>query len=64
MSGIPAEAIGALSGLYYKIGLHGCAYYWNDEEWIKSAEPASKIVEAIERKEFRFDLDTSSYHWG
>jgi len=33
---IPKSAIGAISGLYYKIGSHGFAFMWLKGEWIKS----------------------------
>jgi hypothetical protein len=53
---MPEEAIGAVSGLYYKIGLHGKAYYWNGEEWIKSDKTSEEIKAALARKMDRLSL--------
>ena len=53
---IPKDAIGALQGLYYKIGLHGKAYYWNDDQWVKSEKHPIIVESDISKKKNKFSL--------
>jgi hypothetical protein len=53
---IPKDAIGALSGLYYKIGRFGKAYYWNDDEWVKSEKHPDIVESDIAKKANKFSL--------
>ena len=48
MNEIPEDAYGALSGLYYKSGRHGLAYYYNGEEWIKSEKTWLSVKNSID----------------
>jgi hypothetical protein len=53
---IPRDAIGALNGLYYKIGMHGMAFYWNGLEWRKSDKNATLVKSAIDAYRHKFSL--------
>jgi hypothetical protein len=39
----PADALGHVNGLYYKIGVHGRAFYHANGKWLKSERPAREI---------------------
>ena len=54
---IPKSAIGAISGLYYKIGSHGFAFMFLKGEWIKSARTADEVVNFLATAEHPFALD-------
>lgn len=54
---IPKSAIGAISGLYYKIGSHGFAFMWLKGEWIKSARPADEVANFLATVEHPFALN-------
>ena len=54
---IPKSAIGAISGLYYKIGSHGFAFIWLKGEWIKSAKTAYEVIDFLDTAEHPFALD-------
>lgn len=54
MTGIPDGAIGTLDGLFYKIGLHGRAFYWDGRQWIKSDKTAQSVESDIAAKKHRF----------
>ena len=43
----PDNAIGALNGLYYKIGAHDFGFYWTGNSWHKSEHHADSIRAAI-----------------
>ena len=45
----PRDAECQLSGLYYKIGRFGMAYYWNGEEWIRSTKDSGMVEESIKQ---------------
>jgi hypothetical protein len=53
---IPKDAIGALNGLYYKIGMHGMAFYWNGSEWRKSDKNATLVKSAIDAYRHKFSF--------
>tara|TARA_R110002167_G_scaffold90986_1_gene244729 strand:+ start:1331 stop:1534 length:204 start_codon:yes stop_codon:yes gene_type:complete len=53
---IPKEAIGALNGLYYKIGTHGAAFYWNGSEWRKSNKNATLVKSSINAHRHKFSF--------
>ena len=61
MQQIPKDAIGALSGLYYKIGRFDKAYYWNGEEWIKSDKHSAIVRSDISKKRDKFSLAQRVY---
>ena len=54
---IPKSAIGAISGLYYKIGSHGFAFMWLKGEWIKSARPSDEVANFLATVEHPFALN-------
>ena len=58
---IPAEAIGAISGLYFKIGVHGRAFYWCEGEWLKSCKTGDEVVEELSKMAWPMSL-TADHH--
>jgi hypothetical protein len=54
---IPDGAIGCLNGLFYKIGLHKLAFYWNGDEWIRSERSAPLIEAALEPCKSKFSFN-------
>jgi len=46
----PASAQVIIDGLYYKIGIHGFAFYHNGEEWVKSVRPTELVIAEIQKK--------------
>jgi hypothetical protein len=52
---IPQGAIGAISGLYYKIGRLAKAYYFNGD-WIASIRKASDVEDLISKMDTKFSL--------
>ena len=55
-AGVPRGAIGALNGLFFKIGRHNLAYYWNGEEWMRSERSAKEVRVEIDNKRHKFLL--------
>jgi len=55
--GRPENAIGVLDGLIYKIGHLGFAYYFHNEEWIKSSKKPDYVVSKMKSKENPFSND-------
>ncbi len=55
-SKIPEGAIGAYSGLYYKIGRFDKLFYWNNEEWVRSEEYPRIIQDKIDKKKNSYSL--------
>jgi len=53
---IPSDALGALNGLYYKIGTHGMAFYWSGLEWRKSDKNATLVKSAIDAHRHKFSF--------
>lgn len=53
---IPSDALGALNGLYYKIGTHGMAFYWSGVEWRKSDKNATLVKSAIDAHRHKFSF--------
>ena len=50
----PEDAIGTLSGLYFKVGRFNRAYYWNGEDWLKSARDPGAVQREILKKKNKF----------
>lgn len=44
---MPVDAQCRIDGLYYKIGLHGRAFYWCGSEWFSSAKSVSVVTRNI-----------------
>tara|TARA_R110000764_G_scaffold36319_1_gene81068 strand:+ start:2456 stop:2770 length:315 start_codon:yes stop_codon:yes gene_type:complete len=63
MKTCPEGAIGAVTGLFYKIGLHGFAYYWNVDRWIKSDKDPVLLQVAIEGNKDAFSIDKSYFQY-
>lgn len=53
----PEGAIGVLNGLYYKIGIHNKAFFWDDSEWVKSGKSAVEVERAIDNKRCKLAVD-------
>lgn len=45
---VPPGAQAYIGGLWYKIGAHSLAYYWNNGEWIRSTRSAAEIRKHIQ----------------
>lgn len=56
---IPDGAIGCLNGLFYKIGLHNLAFYWNGDEWVRSERPAPLIEASLKPFKNKFSFNNA-----
>lgn len=64
MNKIPKGAIGALSGLYVKIGAHGRVYYWNGEDWLRSEKNEAETLSKLRGKKDKFSLTGAGENYG
>jgi hypothetical protein len=53
---IPVGAIGAIDGLFYKIGRFDRVFYWNMYDWVRSDKTANTVLHEINNKKDKFAL--------